>query len=206
MAGLCAVCGKAALATKYSCAVCAEKAAVHAREVRRKKRETFIAEHGGDGHALRSQKVPVETVRQCKKCNSYLPVEEFYWNDQSKGLRKHVCKKCDAARVDRWNKSNPEKRSVVYRTRHLKRTYGVTPEQYDAQLKLQNGACAICSRKEKDSRYQKLCVDHSHQTLQVRGLLCFGCNAAIGSFEDNPEVLEKAAAYLRQFKCTEIKM
>jgi Recombination endonuclease VII len=197
-AGVCATCGERPLATKYSCAECAERAAEYAREFRAKRRAAFIAEHGADGRTLRAKAVPIQTTRRCSKCESYFPIGEFGWNDKKTERRKHVCKKCDSKRVDNWNKTHPTERAKVYRVRHLKRTFGITPAEYDRQLAVQGGKCAICGKPEQESRHQKLCIDHNHVTRQLRALLCFSCNVAIGMFEDNPVRLEKAAAYIRE--------
>ncbi|MGX6608461.1 endonuclease domain-containing protein [Micromonosporaceae bacterium Da 78-11] len=42
----------------------------------------------------------------------------------------------------------------------------------------------------------KLVVDHSHDSPRVRGLLCFGCNYAIGHFRDDELTLRAALLYL----------
>ncbi|WP_405446330.1 endonuclease domain-containing protein [Streptomyces achromogenes] len=39
-------------------------------------------------------------------------------------------------------------------------------------------------------------VDHCHETGRVRGVLCFSCNAALGQFKDQPDVMRRAAAYV----------
>lgn len=58
-----------------------------------------------------------------------------------------------------------------------------------------NGKCSICNRQEKDGR-RKLCLDHDHKTGKFRGWLCENCNRALGQFEDNPNILRKAADYV----------
>lgn len=47
---------------------------------------------------------------------------------------------------------------------------------------------------------QKLYIDHCHKTNQVRGLLCFSCNSALGHFKDNVESLKKAIKYLKKWQ------
>lgn len=54
----------------------------------------------------------------------------------------------------------------------------------------QNNCCAICKKA------RKLVVDHDHLTGRVRGLLCKGCNTALGVFGDSTVGLRQAIAYL----------
>jgi hypothetical protein len=80
------------------------------------------------------------------------------------------------------------------------RRYGVSPEQFVAMLSEQRGVCAICQQPETLIRHgevQQLSIDHNHETGEVRGLLCNNCNRATGLFQDDPNILIKAAAYLR---------
>lgn len=55
----------------------------------------------------------------------------------------------------------------------------------------EDGKCAVCSEK-----HDVLNVDHSHETGNVRGLLCGNCNRAIGIMKDDAELLRKAITYL----------
>ena len=64
--------------------------------------------------------------------------------------------------------------------------YGLTKEQYDDLSKV----CVICGSRSR------LCVDHSHQTGRIRGMLCDRCNKGIGFFGDNPTLLLRAADYV----------
>ncbi len=90
-------------------------------------------------------------------------------------------------------RKNPRRR----REQNLRATYGITQEAYDLVLEYQGGGCAICGRKENTAKYFKyLHVDHDHTTGEVRGILCDSCNLAIGKFQDNPELLRRAADYL----------
>lgn len=72
--------------------------------------------------------------------------------------------------------------------------YGITADDYDLLFIQQGGKCAACGVPPTG---ENLVVDHNHTTGQVRGLLHRGCNAAIGHFRDDPELLLKAAAYLK---------
>lgn len=80
----------------------------------------------------------------------------------------------------------------------LKRNYGLTIQQYNAMFEAQKGCCAICS-KHQSTLPVRLCVDHSHVTNKVRGLLCHACNKGLGLFQDNKDLLLNAAKYLNQF-------
>lgn len=83
----------------------------------------------------------------------------------------------------------------------LWKNYGLTPEDFALLIRSQGGVCAICNGELSEARNARnqACVDHSHDTGQVRGVLCKLCNAGLGAFQDMPERLEAAAAYLRAF-------
>jgi Recombination endonuclease VII len=78
--------------------------------------------------------------------------------------------------------------------RRLARFYGISREQYEALLAQQGGVCGICRKPPQEP----LCVDHSHTTGRVRGLLCRKCNTALGSFDDDVSVMAAGIAYLRK--------
>jgi hypothetical protein len=68
--------------------------------------------------------------------------------------------------------------------------YGISERDYNELLRLQAGLCAICA--ERPARH----VDHCHETGEVRGLLCFACNAGLGNLSDDLLLLEAAVDYL----------
>jgi hypothetical protein len=77
----------------------------------------------------------------------------------------------------------------------LRSHYGITLEQYNALLALQNGNCATCGEYMNDPH-----VDHDHITNELRGLLCKKCNTALAMVNDKIPLLEKLIDYLRKFK------
>ena len=79
-----------------------------------------------------------------------------------------------------------------------KSKYGIDSIEYNQLAESQNNVCAICGNPPK---YNKtLDIDHDHATNKTRALLCRHCNMGLGHFNDQPELLEKAAQYLRRFQ------
>jgi len=71
--------------------------------------------------------------------------------------------------------------------------YNLRKEHYNELIKIQGGRCAICNKETN------LNVDHCHSTGKIRELLCHSCNAGLGLFEDNKEILLAAAKYIQKW-------
>ena len=61
-------------------------------------------------------------------------------------------------------------------------------EAFDNLYKQQNGLCGICKQPEfhygnSIGKPRRLAIDHCHLTGKVRGLLCTGCNVALGVYD-----------------------
>ena len=83
------------------------------------------------------------------------------------------------------------------RSYQLRYNFGITSVQFAALLEWQQNRCAVCgSNDPRYGRKASFSVDHDHETGAIRGLLCMGCNTAIGLFHDDPEVMRSAARYL----------
>lgn len=89
------------------------------------------------------------------------------------------------------------RRKAISRVVTLRNRYGITVEEYDRLLVLQEGVCAICKRPCPSGK--RLAVDHSHETGEVRGLLCRKCNRGIGLFHDSLDLLKSALTYLDRY-------
>jgi predicted lipoprotein with Yx(FWY)xxD motif len=158
-------------------------------------------------------------------CKRELPRTAFYKARKAKDGLQSSCKKClrlysnarraklmadpttaeiqhakERAWVDARRTRSPEKMKATTTNSLLRKTYGLTLREFDEISAAQNDVCAICSNKCPD--YSRLSVDHNHVTGQIRGLLCNRCNRAMGLFQDDPEILRKAAAYLEKAAAT----
>lgn len=85
------------------------------------------------------------------------------------------------------------------RDRSLYHMYKITLKDYNEIFLKQKGCCAICDIHQVHIDYV-LNLDHCHKTMKVRGLLCKNCNTALGKFDDNIELLQKAISYLNKNK------
>jgi hypothetical protein len=80
--------------------------------------------------------------------------------------------------------------------------YGISQQDYEQMLFMQNSVCAICGKPETrtfNGKISPLAVDHNHETGAIRGLLCNLCNASLGGFKDSMENLSNAIDYLMRF-------
>lgn len=144
-----------------------------------------------------------EEGRVCTRCRSFKPWDQFA--QMRGGLHGHRpnCKVCHASAVSEARSSSIGDDSHAWGKRRseisLLHRHGITQSDYDRMLAEQDGRCAICgSTSTRISRksYRPLLVDHDHETGDIRGLLCDPCNVGIARFNDDPEVLMAAAAYL----------
>lgn len=98
------------------------------------------------------------------------------------------------ARQKAWYLRDPEKMRRV----RLTSKYGLSWDQYLDILNGQGGACLGCDKPGPDQ------VDHDHSCCPgkkscgkcVRGILCGGCNLALGSVNDSLDTIMGLAAYL----------
>lgn len=78
---------------------------------------------------------------------------------------------------------------------NLKRSYGLTLEEYNKLLEKSDYRCTVC-QKTKSMVGRRLCVDHDHKTNIIRGVLCGKCNTALGLLDDDPQRIIKLYQYL----------
>ena len=130
-------------------------------------------------------------MKSCTKCKTNERREGHSW-----------CKPCLTESSARWRRNNRGYCNDYARTRSLTVhsrawAYGIDQTDYTEIFEKQGRRCAICKSSTPKRKSQRwFCIDHDHNTGEVRGLLCNDCNVAIGRFDDSVEILESARNYL----------
>lgn len=139
------------------------------------------------GRVVREPEVLPEGYKRCPDCGEVKQLEDFPRNRRTVSGFAIYCKPCHNARGE-------ETRQRLYgggRQYHLRARYGIDQAEFDRILKLQNGLCAACDKPDPEH------VDHDHVTGEVRGILCFNCNQALGNVRDQQVVLFRLISYLQ---------
>jgi hypothetical protein len=106
------------------------------------------------------------------------------------------CRLCDNVFVARGrvhaicDTCSPSHRELGWRY-HYAVDYGLSWPQYRTMYLDQAGTCKLCPRPAR-------VVDHDHSSGHIRGLLCFGCNLAVGHLENGARLLDKMMAYVNR--------
>ena len=128
---------------------------------------------------------PYRDGRVCTECNTFKAASQYTLERD-----KRAC-----GGIAMRSKCKPCNESIKYKS-FIKRTYGITYDDYTKMLDQQSNACSICKSKISSTRTSRLFVDHCHTTGKVRGLLCSSCNHGLGLFKDSPTLLKRAIGYL----------
>lgn len=89
------------------------------------------------------------------------------------------------------NRSNTKEKR---RDTELKKSYGISLNEFNELFKLQDNKCANRKCSGVCTRWG---LDHDHKTGKVRGILCSNCNTSLGLVKDSVDVLEGLIGYLK---------
>jgi hypothetical protein len=91
-----------------------------------------------------------------------------------------------------WNRKNPDK----YQVNSIARVYNVDRESAQELYTRSKQTCDSCGEAWTESyKWARFCIDHDHNTGKVRGILCNGCNAALGYLNENSDKIQKLLDY-----------
>jgi len=162
----------------------------------------------------RRQKI-VPVAKKCRVCGVEKPIEDFPFLKENKDGRRGTCRLCfdakarenypniaekQTAKLKRWREEDPER----FKGYTMRARFGISLEERAVLFEKQGFACAGCGAKEDDGKHGFWMLDHDHNCCParttcgkcIRGILCRGCNFAIGSAKDSPEVLRNLATYV----------
>lgn len=144
----------------------------------------------------------VVAVKQCTRCRKVKPISEFHPRyDRADRRPQSHCKACHYQLTQAWRHRNRDKVNAVYRVYNGARRHGMTLLEYRAFIAKLPDACEVCGRNlhlhaGATRLASTICIDHDHETGQIRGVLCMNCNTALGLAADDPALLRKLARYL----------
>lgn len=130
------------------------------------------------------------TKKQCPICSGFFipqaPAEKYCSQD----CRIKNSQNKEIERIKQTKNKVPLRHSDKY----LRSVYGITRQQYEEMLQIQNNCCLICGCSFEHS---PPLVDHDHGTGKVRGILCSPCNNLLGMAKDKISILNSAIQYLK---------
>lgn len=139
-------------------------------------------------------------IISCKKCGE--PFEQKH--------RRTDCPSCHRKQVyetrNARKAADPEMYYNEMFNNRLWSRFRLRRDVYDAMLERQGGACAACGG-DNSAASKGWHVDHDHSCCPgarscgqcIRGLLCAGCNVALGHVHDSIEQLRALISYLEQY-------
>jgi len=129
--------------------------------------------------------------KQCSRCKKWKQESEFITTSHNRSTADGLMGSCRECKADYSRQ----------------RKHGIGTRGRDRLLRQQGGVCAICGTDDPGSA-NGWCIDHDHSCCSgtngcgkcVRGVLCHGCNVALGFFADDPDRMSEAIAYLRRHR------
>lgn len=144
-------------------------------------------------------------MKTCSICKQSLPEDNFSWKVKGK-RRNSYCKPCHSVYRKAHYQANREKYIEKAKSwteskggKRMER-HNVSRERWTELLARYDGKCWLCQARPG------VALDHDHSCCPgsnscgkcVRGVLCTGCNTALGRLGDNEAGVLRALEYLRQ--------
>ena len=150
---------------------------------------------------LRTLSVRIGENKVCAKCTETKPVSEFH-NDKRRSDGKFPwCKPCAntyTAEIKSNHRSARDPEFLKLTRKYRDRKNFGSDTIFAELIAKQGGGCAVCKKPHSDRTIPRFQIDHDHVTARIRGVLCGGCNKALGHVNDSIPVLEALIEYLRR--------
>lgn len=126
---------------------------------------------GGAGRPPPSLSAGRRVLKVCSRCREEKPLSEYYASKARPDGKQNNCKDCSRAYLQQWAHGGKA-----------------------------TGACEICGAPARvQDHNHNCCPRYRSCELCRRGVLCQGCNLAIGHAQEDPLRLRAAADYLERW-------
>jgi Recombination endonuclease VII len=127
-------------------------------------------------------------TKVCSRCGLEKELSSFSKRTLKSGkvIKQAYCKDCNKAHKNAWLPEHRE--NVKWNTMWTK--YRLRKSDWEKMLLGQGNLCKLCLK------VPPVHVDHNHETGEVRGLLCAGCNLTVGLLETEPARMQNIKEYL----------
>jgi hypothetical protein len=139
-------------------------------------------------YSRKRRKEPEYKIKESKSFAKYREKNREILRDRSKIQREKNKDKNNQYSKEYVRSEHGKK---IRKNGYLLRKFGITLDRYNEMMLDCGGCCEICRQK-----MDKPCVDHNHNTEEVRGLICAQCNSGLGEFREKESILFKAVSYL----------
>lgn len=112
--------------------------------------------------------LPTDGLRQCRRCDEFLPLSSYGFNSGYVDNKDKFCRNC--------------RKNARKKVEQIKRRAPPKPKH-----------CDCCGIETKELK-----MDHSHATNEFRGWICHKCNTGIGYLGDSIEGIKKTLVYLEK--------
>ena len=173
-----------------------------------------------DAEAIRRDLLK-QNLKRCISCNEIKNLDLFRKRENNNGEKLEIsyCKVCENKRREIKRKRKLDKiveiskEYVVSKSKELKevfdkhrlkkdkarcKVYGLDVKEYYRMVEAQNNKCYICNKPGEENQNHVLYIDHCHNSLKVRKLLCHACNTALGIVKDDLEYIQKLVDYIKE--------
>jgi Recombination endonuclease VII len=144
--------------------------------------------HSKVSHQLLNIALPTQV--KCNSCKVVKDINEFHKDRSSKSGVTRSCKSCNMKRASKHRERNPDY--------DLMRRYGISRDQAVEFWDSQGRCCKSCKTPTPQPPHRNSVIDHRHSDGKVRGILCHGCNTALGLLREDPKAIEGLLTYLVQ--------
>lgn len=131
---------------------------------------------------------------ECIRCFCIKPNSAFGRRKDTISGRQGVCKICMKATKDRFVEALKDSKGNAKKNKYVP-CNATVKEVKDAFT----GKCEMCGILEEEC-FQRLHMDHCHETGNFRGWLCYNCNNLLGRARDSEGILMRAIDYLKKHK------